>query len=103
MEIILAFIGGISLFFLITIYTTFSWGFVSFKFYQWFILSTFTELPHFSITQFVGFLLFVSVFVRHQPTQLKDEYKDKSSEWGLLLVAPWISLLIGFIIHTMYF
>lgn len=105
MEPLLSALGVMLILFVIIIYNAFSWGFVAFKFYGWFILSqpTFATLPHFTITQFVGFILFIGVFTHKSATHMKDEYKDKNSEYLSMLLGPWIVLFFGWMIQGLFF
>lgn len=105
MEVLLINLGLMFVLFVFLIYGAFSWGFVAFKFYGWFILSqpTFTTLPHFTITQFVGFLLFIGVLTHKSIISIKDEYKDKNFEYFSLLLGPWFVLLVGWMIQGLFF
>lgn len=87
----------------IILYTSFSWGFVAYKFYGWFVLSAIPELPTFTITQFVGFLLFMSVMT-HKPAQkVKKEYIDEKESTIGFLLTPWIVFLFGSFIQTFFY
>mgnify|MGYP000426209176 CR=1 FL=1 len=83
----------------VILYSAFVWGFVVSKFYLWFILPVFPSLPHFSILQFIGFLLFVRVIMPKHYSWLKDEYEDTSKIWTGALLDPWVTLAIGYLIH----
>lgn len=101
MEILL---GVLVLVGLLIIYSSFCWGFVAYKFYGWFVLPSITTLPNFTITEFIGFVLFVSVFTSKKVSDsIKDEYKDKSSNWIQILVNPWVTLFCGWLIHSLFF
>lgn len=86
----------------VIVYTSFSWGFVAYKFYGWFILPTFPELPMFTITQFVGFVLFVSVMTHKEKPSLKKELIDESGMILNVIFTPWIVFLMGLFIHTFF-
>lgn len=87
----------------IVLYNTVCWGYVGFKFYQWFVFPFFDNLPTFNYVHFIGFVLFVSVMTHKGSTHIKEEYRDTSSEWAGLLVSPWVTLFLGFIIKQIYF
>lgn len=84
-------------------YTSFSWGFVVHKFYYWFILPLFPTWQHFDIIQFIGIMFFLSCFHKNSSLIVKDEYRNKSSEWVLLFVAPWLSLFGGWVFKLIFF
>jgi hypothetical protein len=88
---------------LFVMYSSFSWGFVASKFYGWFILTSFPTLPQFTVLQFVGFLLFVGVMTHKSSTFIKEEYKDTTTEFTLLLFSPWVSLIIGWMVYGIFF
>lgn len=97
-------IGGLGLFVIIIVYNSFSWGFVTYKFYNWFVLPAIAGLPHFSILEFVGFMLFLGAFIgRKSTTMVKDEYREKGTEWLILVIGPWISLGCGALLRVMFF
>ena len=98
MEALFTFFGVFTLVGVLLIYNSFSWGFVSFTFYYWFVLPNIPDLPHFTITQFIGFSLFVNTIIRHGSSHLKDEYKDQTKEWTGILLSPWLTILFGWFI-----
>lgn len=79
---------------IITTYSAFSWGFVFYKFYYWFLLTVFTTLPHINYYEAVGLMLFVGLFKNH----FSKENKEDEVNWGLFLCYPWISLILGWFI-----
>lgn len=83
-------------------YSTFSWGYVLHVMYGWFILSAIPTLPHFTVLHFVGFSLFANALVRHSSDSIKSEYKDKSKE-SLHWISPWLTLLVAWIVHSIWF
>jgi len=103
MEVLFTLIGVIGFIALIVLYGAFSWGYVSYTFYNWFVLPTFTDLPHFTIIQFVGFSLFLNTLIRHSSTHIKDEYKDKTTEHVSAFLMPWLVLFFGWFIKVVLF
>jgi len=95
--------GVLGLVSLLIIYSAFSWGFVTYKLYGWFVLSTFTEFPHFTILQFVGFALFINALVRHGSTFIKKEYKDEKMEYTASIFSPWLTLTFSWLIYVLFF
>lgn len=89
---------------ILVVYASFSWGFVAFKFYGWFILPVFPDLPHYSVIQFIGFLFFIGVFTsKGGSTQIKKELRDETSEWTMTILSPWISLILGWLMYSVFF
>ena len=96
--------GVLGLIALLIVYSAFSWGFVTYKLYGWFVLPTFTEFPHFTVLQFVGFALFVNALIRHgNSTSIKDEYKDKKNEYLGAFLSPWLTLVFSWFIYALFF
>lgn len=86
----------------IFIYSTLSWGFVLYRFWYWFLLPVFPDMPHVTLLTTIGLAFLVGAFVRHQEPHketTKAENKTTIMNW---LIAPWISLFFGWIIHLLY-
>lgn len=96
MEIIIAVFGVLALITFFVVYNAFSWGFVCYKFWGWFILPIFTTLPVITFWQAVGLMFFISLFRNHSQTEIKEEYKDKTNQFMVVLLAPWVLLLLGY-------
>lgn len=96
MEILISVFGVIALLTVIVMYNTFSWGFVCFKFWNWFVLPVFTTLPVITFWQAIGIMFFITLFKNQSTTVVKKEYKDQNSEIVMYLIAPWLLLLIGY-------
>ena len=96
-------IGVLGLIAMLIIYSAFSWGFVTYKLYGWFVLSSFPTLTHFTVIQFVGFALFVNALIRHSGTQIKKEYKDENMEHFGIVMAQWLTLTFSWFIHILFF
>ena len=95
----IAVVGGL------LIYSSLSWGFVLHKFYYWFLLPVFPELPQINFWQAVGLYFIVGLFHNHNSKSLKEELyeKDKYSRAAALLFTPWLMLIIGWFIHSLFF
>src|ERR1035437_10730738 len=79
-------------------YGALSWGFVCWKFWYWFLLPVFPALPHIVFLQAVALMMFVSI-LKTQPSQyIKPEYTNQSIANIGLLIAPWLILLLGWIV-----
>lgn len=103
MEALLTLIGTIGVVAILIIYGSLSWGFVSYTLYNWFILPVFPELPHFTVTQFIGFSLFANTIIRHSSVYIKDEYKEKSTEYAAMVLNPWLVLLFAWLLKIVLF
>lgn len=91
-----------ALVFLLVIYGAFSWGYVGHTMYLWFILPHFPNLPTFSVTQFIGFMLFATVmFNRGNGVHIKDELQDKTTMYTNAILAPWISLFVAWLLKSL--
>lgn len=100
MEALLLFLGGIAAVALIILYSSFTWGFVLYKFYYWFLLPVFTTLPQITFWQAVGVMIFIGLFKDHSTkkqtlggTELKTE-----PQWASIIVAPWLVLSLAWIV-----
>ncbi len=103
MEILITLIGGIGLAMLLILYNALSWGYVTYVLYNWFVLTSLTELPHFTVTQFIGFTLFLQALMPRIPNYIKDEYKDKTIMYTMTFLGPWIVLLFSWAIKVILF
>lgn len=98
-------LGGIILFLAlfigITIYGTFSWGYVCFQFWHWFILPIFPALPNITFYQSVGLMFFISLFniANTNSFNYNKTTEQRNGELVGNLVAPWITLFIGWLIR----
>ena len=84
-----------------TIYSSLSWGFVMFKFYGWFLLPIFINLPEITYTQAVGLALFSTLLHSHYSDSIKDDYISKTKQWASF-ITPWLVLLMGYIIYSWF-
>lgn len=91
MEALLVLLGGLALVAVTSLYFTLSWAYVCFKFWYWFILPVFTDLPHCTFIQCIGLMFFIGLFKQHT----MKENKDDEVNWPGVILLPWISLLIG--------
>lgn len=102
MEILLIAVFAVLAFTALTVYFSFSYGLVLFKFWYWFLLPVFTTLPHIDFYSAVGLVLFISILKSNKGSNtIKDEYVDnkkKNENIFNLILSPWIILLTGWII-----
>ena len=88
---------------LMVAYMGFSWGFVAWKFWHWFLLPVFTALPAITFIQAVGIMLFISLFKTIPSQVLKDEYVDKKMATAMSILAPWIAFAAGWFIKLLIY
>lgn len=95
--------GVIVIFYLIVLYTLFSEGFVALKLWNWFLLPIFPNLPHLIYIQMIGIILAVAAIKpRNTPTYKVDE-ENRNRNLFFSLIAPWVALLIAYVVHTYYY
>lgn len=85
-------------------YSVFSWGFVLFKFWYWFLIPVFITAPQVSYLQAVGLMFILTFFKSVSRTDLviKDEYIDKKKKkitGFIVYLLPWISLGLGYLFN----
>lgn len=102
MEALLAILGGIVGIGLLFLYSSFSWGFVFFKYYYWFVLPVFATLPHIAFAQAVGLMIFVGLFKTIDSTEMHIDGKkvEKKPNWGIGIILPWLVLGIAYFIKS---
>jgi len=81
------------------LYGAASWGLVMYKFWYWFLLPVFPSLPHVTFAHAVGLAVFVGLFHTVQSQVIKKEYKDETQGMVLAIIAPWVTLVFGWLIH----
>lgn len=81
------------------VYNSFSWGFVLFKFWGWFIVPVFTTLPLITFWQAVGLMFVVALF--HGKHLTPKEY-DKTNAAVTVLLGPWLTLFVGWLIGAIW-
>lgn len=90
----------------ILIYSTFSWGWVCFKFWSWFIvpifISAWPEIPVLTFIEACGLMFFIGLFKNHGGNNIKKEYRDEGTNWGNLLITPWLVLLVGWLFKSLF-
>lgn len=99
MEIIIGLLGGIVLIILVLCYSVLVYSLLFYKFYYWFLLPVFPEMPHITFLMAIGLACFFSVIKGQYIDELDDKYKDKTKKY-YMLVYPWIVLLFGWLIKT---
>lgn len=103
MEMLILVLGAIvaivGLILVLTVYSSFSWGFVLYKFWYWFLLPVFPNLTHVSFWHCVGLTFFIGLFKNNNTASyLKDESK-KTQDAIMPFVYPWIIVLVGYFFY----
>jgi len=111
MESLLLIIGAIAGVYLLMVYGFFSWGYVAFKFWYWFLLPVFPILPHIGFYQMVGLMVFITILKSRQSSadmqldmkgqKFTIKKKPDSSDIAVEIAAPWITLFIGWLIKLL--
>lgn len=100
--VIIAFLAVAVFYIAAVLYGGFSWGFVLYKLWYWFVLPVFPNLPHIDFNQAVGLMLVIFLFHNTNLPQIKEEYLKDGDEPGKRLLSsvlvPWILLLSCWII-----
>ena len=105
MEAFLLILGGIAAVVGLLIYGSFVWGFVCMKFYYWFVLPVFPDLPHITFYHAVGLFIFIGLFRIHESkTKTLDgaEIKEETN-WVLSLILPWVVLGAAYLIKVIIY
>ncbi len=95
-------VGIIILVILASCYGAFSWGLIFWKFWYWFLLPVFPQVPEITFLQAVGLMFVVDLFKNQVHQQIKAEYKDDKSTGLLSLIYPWLTLGIGWLFKIVF-
>lgn len=88
---------------LLLLYDVASWGLVMYKFWDWFLLPVFPTLPTITFVNAVGLMLFLCLFKKIDSQVIKKEYKNETATGVTLIIAPWIILLLGWIVWSVIY
>ena len=85
----------------LTVNNIFAWGFIVYKFIQWFINPVFENVPSVTYYQAIGLSMFISLFNVASPRKVKKEYlEDEKTQYSYIFLYPWTALLIGYIAYS---
>jgi hypothetical protein len=98
MELLLMLIGVIVLLGVAILYSSLTWGLLVWKFWYWFLLPVFPALPAITFLQAVGIMFFICLFKGVPAQVIKDEYVDKTNGTIASIIAPWLTLFIGWLV-----
>lgn len=83
-------------------YDVLSWGLVASKYWIWFALPIFPELPELSFGHAVGLMCLASLFRAKNYLSIKKEYKDSTAEITTMIIMPWAFLFFGWITYSIF-
>lgn len=98
----LAFLGIVILIAVLFFYDALSWGLVASKYWVWFALPIFPELPELSFGYAVGLMCLAGLFRYKNTEVIKKEFKDSSTTNVLMIIYPWLFLFFGWIIKSIF-
>lgn len=84
------------------VYGTLVSGLIFYKFYYWFLLPVFPEMPQITFLGAIGLAFFTTVIKTVYIDEAKDEYKDPSKKYVSLLY-PWILLFFGWLVQLIIY
>jgi hypothetical protein len=90
------------IFIILLCYEIFLWGVVCWKFWLWFVLPIFPELPTISFVHAVGLSLFISLFKNHSTQFVKNQYVDNDTTILQILVSPLLTFVIGWLTYIIF-
>lgn len=94
-------LGAVALIAIAILYESFSFGFLLYKFWYWFIIPSFPQVPHITFYHAVGLVLVIGLFKTHDYSTREingNEIKVKP-DYIQLLIAPWVILIVGWFVH----
>jgi hypothetical protein len=106
MLIVALILGGSILILILASYNAWVYGYLTLKFYYWFLLPMFPQLPQINIYEAIGLTLFISLFHQSAATRIDildavdGEKKDKVAAYVAAILRPWLMLGIGYFIYS---
>ena len=100
--IIVAILGFVGVIALTLAYEALSWGFVTYKFWNWFLPIAFPTLvlPQLLYYQAVALIMFLDLFKTLQHEVIKKEYKDETAHVIMSIISPWVLLAVGYFVYA---
>jgi len=100
METLIIVIGVIAGLGLLMWYSAAMGGFVVYKFWYWFLLPIFPNLPHINYWEAVSLMMFINLCKSSYTDNIKKEYKDSQNFYIIkAILNPILQLLIGYIVY----
>jgi hypothetical protein len=102
LESLIGILGFLGLMALALCYSALSWGFVTYKFWGWFLPITFPSIaiPHLCYYQAIAFIMFLDLFKTTSTQQIKKEYKDETVGAIVAVITPWVFLGVGYFVYA---
>ena len=97
-------LGTLALIGLAWLYNIFAYGYVGSIMWTWFIMPLFPSMPAISLLQAAGLSLMVTFFTHdhlYRKTPSDQSTMDKIMTMVVPAIAPWVTLLVGYIVHCM--
>ena len=96
---ILGFIGVMAL---ALCYTALSWGFVTYKFWGWFLPIAFPTIaiPHLLYYQGIALIMFLDLLKATSTQKIKKEYTDETAGAIISVITPWVVLAVGYFVYA---
>lgn len=102
MGTLIGIIFGIILIGAIFVYNTLTWGLVLHKFWFWFMLPVFPEMPVITFVQALGLMFVIGLFKNQTTTSVKKQYKNEGETAMMLLLMPWTTLFFGWLAYIIW-
>ena len=101
MKPLITLLGALVLLVMVMFYSAFTWGYILFRYSEWFIAPVFTSFPVVSYVQCIGLMFVIGLFKSHNTNKYTYEGIEIKSEsnYGVYFIAPWVILLLGYIVH----
>jgi hypothetical protein len=100
--ILVAILGFAGVMALALCYSALSWGFVTYKFWGWFLPIAFPTIaiPHLLYYQAIALIMFLDLLKISSTQVIKKEYKDETTGAIIQVIAPWIVLGVGYFVYA---
>lgn len=99
-KILTMIIGFLGLFAIGLLYGALSWGLVCWKFWYWFLVPVFPQVPHITFLQAIAVMIFMGLFRGHPTQVIKQEYTSQELFNVIAILGPWLTLCVGWLIHV---
>ena len=99
---LVAILGFVGIMALVLCYSALFWGFVTYKFWGWFLPIAFPSvaLPHLLYYQAIALIMFLDLFKISSTQVIKKEYREETTLAMIAVIAPWIVLGVGYFIYA---
>jgi hypothetical protein len=98
-KILTIIVGFLGLFAIGLLYGALSWGLVCWKFWYWFLLPVFPQLPQITFLQAIALMMFMGLLRGHPAQIIKEEYTNQKLFNIIAYIGPWLTLFVGWLFH----